>query len=301
MIFILVGFHIVLASFAPIIYRLVKRHIVFVAASAPAVTVIWAAFFAPRIVAGQPYIENLDFAPSLGFQLSFRADAFALLMCFVTSTLGVLLFAYSYFYFYRFEEDLARFTGWMLVFGGSMLGLVFSDNLIELFTFWELTTIASYMLIGFYDQKEAARAGALQALLMTGLGSLVMLAGFVMVGEAAGSYSISEILRSAPRGPLVEVAAGCILIGAFTKSAQVPFHSWLSSAMVAPTPASAYLHAASMVKAGVFLIGRLSPALATTGLWRPSCLLGRNSDNVHRRLQGSAPVRLKTAACLRDY
>ena len=121
MIFILVGFHIVLASFAPIIYRLVKRHIVFVAASAPAVTVIWAAFFAPRIVAGQPYIENLDFAPSLGFQLSFRADAFALLMCFVTSTLGVLLFAYSYFYFYRFEEDLARFTGWMLVFGGSML------------------------------------------------------------------------------------------------------------------------------------------------------------------------------------
>jgi multicomponent Na+:H+ antiporter subunit A len=150
-----------------------------------------------------------------------------------------------------------------------MLGLVLADNLLALYLFWELTSITSYLLIGFDDRAAAARAAALRALLITAAGGLAMLGGFVLLGQAAGTYVLSEILANPPAGAAVEVALLLILFGAFTKSAQVPFHFWLPGAMAAPTPISAYLHSATMVKAGIYLIARLAPVFAILPFWRP--------------------------------
>lgn len=160
--------------------------------------------------------------------------------------------------------------GLLTLFGGAMVGLVLADNLIVLYGFWELTTITSFLLIGNDHKRSDARAAALHALLVTGAGSLAMLGGFLLLGHEAGTYRLSEILAQPPTGATVGPALALILLGAFTKSAQYPFHAWLPGAMVAPTPVSAYLHAATMVKAGVYLVARLSPAFADTiGWWRP--------------------------------
>jgi multicomponent Na+:H+ antiporter subunit A len=150
-----------------------------------------------------------------------------------------------------------------------MLGLVLADNLLALYLFWELTSITSYLLIGWDDRSANARAAALRALLITAAGGLAMLGGFVLLGHTAGTYVLSEILALPPSGPASQVALLLILFGAFTKSAQAPFHFWLPGAMAAPTPVSAYLHSATMVKAGVYLIARLAPAFAVTPFWQP--------------------------------
>ena len=150
-----------------------------------------------------------------------------------------------------------------MLFAGSMLGLVLADNLIVLFGFWELTSITSFLLIGNDHDSVKARAAALQALLITGAGGLAMLAGFVLIGQAVeggGTYQLSRVLADPPAGTPVTVGLVLVLVGAFTKSAQYPFHSWLPGAMVAPTPISAYLHSATMVKAGVYLVARFGPA-----------------------------------------
>src|SRR5690606_26621663 len=141
-----------------------------------------------------------------------------------------------------------------------------------LFLFWELTSVTSFLLIGTEDEKVAARSGAMQALLITAGGGLAMLGGFVLVAEAAGTYSLSEIVADPPSGAAVDWGLGLVLLGAFTKSAQVPFHSWLPRAMTAPTPVSAYLHSATMVKAGGYLVPRWSPAFAAHAPWRPIVL-----------------------------
>ena len=159
--------------------------------------------------------------------------------------------------------------GLLTLFAGAMAGLVLADNLLVLYGFWELTSVTSFLLIGNKHEDIAARAAALQALLVTGLGALAMLTGFIILGEAAGTYRLSAILADPPGGTTVTVALLLILVGAFTKSAQFPFHSWLPAAMVAPTPVSAYLHSATMVKAGVYLVARLAPAFAVVGVWRP--------------------------------
>ena len=158
----------------------------------------------------------------------------------------------------------------MLSFMASMLGLVLSDNLITFFVFWELTSITSYMLIGFNHEDAEARKCALQGLFVTAGGGLVLMAGLILLIFITGSYSFSEILASdlaIHDHGYYTAAAVCILIGAFTKSAQVPFHFWLPNAMAAPTPVSAYLHSATMVKAGIFLMARLHPAIAGSELW----------------------------------
>jgi multicomponent Na+:H+ antiporter subunit A len=239
---------------------------------APLSAVVWAASQAGAVLDGEPVTESVGWLPSLGLDLDLRLDAFSLLMVGLVSGIGVLVFAYADAYFSP-RPALGRFAGTLTAFSGAMLGLVLADNVVLLFVFWELTSITSYLLIGFEDVKAPARAAALQALLITGAGGLALLGGAVLLGQAAGTYRLSEILADPPSGGVVPVALLLLLLGAFTKSAQAPFHSWLPGAMAAPTPVSAYLHSATMVKAGVYLIARLAPAFAVdVSFWRPLVL-----------------------------
>ncbi len=242
-----------------------------VAAVAPAVSAVWALRQAPGVLDGEPVTVRQAWVPDLGLALDLRLDAFALLMVGLVSGIGVLVFVYAYAYFGD-RPDLGRFAATLTAFSGSMLGLVLSDNLLGLFLFWELTSVTSYLLIGFDDTKPAARAAALQAILITGVGGLAMLGGFVVLGLEAGTFSLSELLAAPPSGTVVDVALVLVLVGACTKSAQVPFHSWLPGAMAAPTPVSAYLHSATMVKAGIYLVARFAPAFAEATPWRPIVL-----------------------------
>jgi multicomponent Na+:H+ antiporter subunit A len=268
--FALLGFHAVLAVAAPLLARRIGRTVFLVCALAPALTVLYAAARAPGLLEQQPLSESLAWAPSLGVTGTLRLDAFALLMVALVSGIGVLVFVYSYGYFSKPRRDLGKFAGSLIAFSGAMLGLVLSDNLLVLFVFWELTSITSYLLIGFEDRKPEAREAALQALLTTGSGGLALLGGIVLVGQAAGTYELSQLAATPPdASPAVATGLVLMLIGAFTKSAQAPFHTWLPGAMAAPTPVSAYLHSATMVKAGVYLIARLAPIFAAVAPWRP--------------------------------
>ncbi len=264
--------HMVAAAIAPVLGRRLGRAVLAGLVLVPGATLAFSLAITPNVIRGHPWTEEHTLAPSLGFTLSFHIDPFSLLMALVVSGVGVLVYAYAYSYFSSSDEGIGKFAFALTLFTGAMTGLVASDNLLGLFLFWEATSIASYLLIGHKDTDEQARAGALQALLTTGLGGVAMLAGFVMLGTASETYSLRELVAGPPSGRLVEVALLLVLVGAFTKSAQAPFHAWLPSAMKAPTPVSAYLHSATMVKAGVFLIARLSPGFAEVGLWRPLCI-----------------------------
>lgn len=206
---------------------------------------------------------------SLGVSLSFRLDGLSLLFGVLIAAVGGLVLIYASGYLAG-HPQLGRFYALLLIFMASMLGLVLADNLVGLFLFWELTSVSSYLLIGFDHERERARAAALQALLVTGFGGLALLAGFLLLGQALGTLEISELLAGAAgfreHASYLPVVI-LVLVGAFTKSAQFPFHFWLPDAMEAPAPVSAYLHAAAMVKAGVYLLARLSPLLAGTEVW----------------------------------
>ncbi len=243
----------------------------FLCALAPAATVGWAISQASAVVGGGAIVSSFSWVPGLGVEIDFRLDAFSLLMVALVAGVGVLVLVYSRWYFSP-QAGLGRFAGTLTAFAGSMLGLVLADNLLLLYVFWELTSVTSYLLIGFEDHKGSARAAALQAILVTGSGGLVMLAGFVLLGEAAGSYSLSGLLADPPSGGSVAVALVLVLVGAVTKSAQVPFHFWLPGAMAGPTPVSTYLHSATMVKGGVYLVARFAPAFAVVVPWRPVVL-----------------------------
>jgi multicomponent Na+:H+ antiporter subunit A len=223
------------------------------------------------VLDGVPVDAQIAWVPELGVDLVVRLDAFAALMVLVVSGIGALVCCYSIIYFAHPERGTGRLAGLLTLFAGAMLGVVVSDHLLTLFVFWELTTVTSYLLIGNDDRDARARDAALMAILVTGAGGLVMLAGFVLVGQTAGTYRMSELAGAldGADGTTISVAAVCILVGAFTKSAQFPFSAWLPGAMVAPTPISTYLHAATMVKAGVFLVARLAPALAAVDPWEP--------------------------------
>ncbi|WP_081235647.1 Na+/H+ antiporter subunit A [Streptomyces viridosporus] len=241
-----------------------------VAALVPLAVVVWAGTRAPRVLAGGEYVESLSWAPSLGLTVELRLDALALLMLWIVAGVGALVLLYCRYYV---EHDAGRLAATLLAFAGAMTGLVLADNLFVLYVFWELTTVASFLLIAERGEAAEQRRAARQALLVTTGGGLVMLLGFIMLGQAAGTYSVSGILADPPRGTTVSVAVVLVLIGAFAKSAQMPLHGWLPAAMVAPTPVSAYLHAAAMVKAGVYLVARLAPALADVPPWRPMVLV----------------------------
>lgn len=210
--------------------------------------------------------ESIDWIPALGVTIGLRIDPLTFILTAVVAGIGLLIVVYSDGYFSD-PARRARFLALMLVFSGGMAGIVASDELLGLFVFWEITTVSSYLLIGFDDEKAEARAAALQALLVTTAGGLAMLAGFVLLAMEGGTTSISLLVASPPSGTIVTVALGLVFIGAFTKSAQFPFQFWLPGAMAAPTPVSAYLHSATMVKAGVVLLIFLAPGFADTTLW----------------------------------
>ena len=240
-----------------------------IAAVAPLITLVWIATNVSSIIDGDVHSRSFDWIPQLGLTIDVRVDASSLVMLLLVAGIGILVCAYSYRYFSASKPALGRLSGLLTLFAGSMTGLVVSDHLLTLFVFWELTSVTSYLLIGNDDRNPRARDAATSAILITGSGGLVLLAGLVLVGQQLGTYRISEIVTSASAGSVSWAAVVLILIGAFTKSAQFPFSTWLPGAMVAPTPISTYLHAATMVKAGVYLVARLAPALGDVSAWRP--------------------------------
>lgn len=268
MLLALLGLHAVAGIAALAGSRHLGRRGFLVGGLAPAATIVWAGSRAGDVLDGEAVSSTLAWVPGLDLRLDVRLDAFALLMVVLVSGIGVLVFAYAWHYFGG-AEKAGRAAGLLTLFAGAMLGVVVADNLLLLYVCWELTSVTSYLLIGIDDTEPDARSAALHALLVTGLGGLAMLGGFVLLGQAAGTYRLSELLADPPTGTSVAVGVVLVLLGAFTKSAQYPFHSWLPGAMVAPTPISAYLHSAAMVKAGVYLVARFAPAFATTGIWRP--------------------------------
>jgi len=260
--------HLVFGVAAMIAGRRLGHRVFLVAAVAPLLSVVWAATKVGEVRSGGAVSETIRWVPELGITIDLRLDGFALLMLALVSGVGVLVFVYAYRYFDHGVESAGRLAGTLVVFSGAMLGLVLADNLLWLYVCWELTSVTSYLLIGHDDRDPKARAAALQALLITGMGGLAMLGGFVLLGVSQGTFRISELVASPASSALITAAAVLVLLGAFTKSAQVPFHSWLPGAMVASTPISAYLHSAAMVKAGIFLVLRLGPAFAETATWR---------------------------------
>ncbi len=238
--------------------------------TAPAITLAWAASQLGEVNGGGVVTTSVAWMPAFGIDIDLRLDSLSMVMLLLAAGIGTAVFAYSTRYFDSTDPGVGRLLGLLTIFGGAMVGLVLADNLLVLYAFWELTSVTSFLLIGDRHQSRRARNAALQALLVTGGGGLAMLAGFLLIGHEAGTYRLSEILAQPPTGTTVQVALVLVLLGAFTKSAQYPFHAWLPGAMVAPTPISAYLHAATMVKAGVYLVARFSPAYAElVGWWRP--------------------------------
>jgi len=216
-----------------------------------------------------PLEVSWQWFPALGVGFDLRLDGISALMGLLVTGIGVLVAIYSAGYM-KGHPQYGRFGLFLLLFMGSMVGVVLSNHLILLFVFWELTSITSYLLIGFNHEEEGARKKALQALLVTGMGAVAMLGGFIFIGMETGTYKISELggFQSVlAESPYYIAMVILVLMGAFTKSAQVPFHFWLPNAMAAPTPVSAFLHSATMVKAGVFLMAVLTPSLGGTALW----------------------------------
>ncbi len=212
-------------------------------------------------------IYTISWVPSANIEISFLVDGLSLLWGFLVAGMGLLIVLYSNWYLHH-HEALGRYYGWLIAFMGSMLGVVFSDHLISLFIFWELTSITSYFLIGFWSEREASIYGAQKALLITGGGGLAMLGGFLLLGQASGEWQLSALIaRPGVAGTVSMAAFVLILIGAATKSAQWPFHIWLPNAMEAPTPISAFLHSATMVKAGIYLLSRFYPILGEHPAW----------------------------------
>jgi multicomponent K+:H+ antiporter subunit A len=215
----------------------------------------------PAIFAGQTLLQHWSWLPDLGLMLSFRLDGLALLFSLLISGIGTLIIIYAYYYLSD-KNSLGKLCSLLMLFMAAMLGISLSNNLLLLLTFWELTSVSSFLLVGYWQRYQAARDGAQMALTITGMGGLAMLGGFVLLGHIAGTFEIDQILAlgsGLQENPLFLPALLLILLGAFTKSAQFPFHFWLPNAMAAPTPVSAYLHSATMVKAGIFLIARLFP------------------------------------------
>lgn len=221
------------------------------------------------VVAENPLNIVLTWVPSLGIDFAFYLDGLSVIYALLICGIGTFVIIYGGYYLAE-DAHVARFYVLLLLFMVSMLGLVLADNLILLFAFWEMTSITSYLLIGYKSQSEEARAAALRALIVTGAGGMALMAGVILLGVVGETWQISSLAsihEQIINHPLYGSILALIFLGAFTKSAQVPFHFWLPGAMEAPTPVSAYLHSATMVKAGVYLLARLNPALGGTTAW----------------------------------
>jgi multicomponent Na+:H+ antiporter subunit A len=257
------------AGLTPFLWRVAGRRTAWWLALFPGAVFAWLAARVPTVDVGQIVREVQPWVPGLGVSLAFQLDGLGLLFALLVTGMGVVVLVYAGAYFAG-DARQPRVLLLLLLFMASMLGLVLADDLILLFVFWELTSLTSYLLVGYDHEKPGARAAALQALLVTGGGGLVLLAGILMLGSMAGTFRVSAMLDQAGAlraHPLYPGALALIVVGAMTKSAQVPFHFWLPGAMAAPSPVSAYLHSATMVKAGVYLLARLAGVLGGTDAW----------------------------------
>lgn len=264
----LLAAHLVAALGAPLAMRWLGRRGFLLLALVPASALVWALRWSGDVMDGRGPREDAAWVPQLDMSLAFRLDTLSWLMVLLVTGVGTLVLVYSAGYFSSRAAGLGRFAGVLMAFAGSMLGLVTTDDVLLLYVFWELTTVTSYLLIGHYSDRKASRRAAMQAIVVTTFGGLAMLVGLIVLAESAGTYRLSELVADPPSGTAVTVAVVLVLVGALTKSALVPFHFWLPSAMAAPTPVSAYLHAAAMVKAGVYLVARFAPGFADVGAWR---------------------------------
>ena len=239
------------------------------AAILPAIALGIVVSLAPEVMSGNNPVVTYDWVPALSLQISFMLDGLALMFTLLILGIGLLVILYARYYLSE-ADNAGRFYASLLLFMTAMLGVVLSANLIQLWFFWELTSVSSFMLISYWSHRSDARKGARMAMTITGAGGLALLAGLILIGEVVGSYDLRTVLASGSliaEHSLYPVIVVLVLLGAFTKSAQFPFHSWLPQAMAAPTPVSSYLHSATMVKAGIFLMARFYPVLSDTQLW----------------------------------
>ncbi|WP_070887911.1 monovalent cation/H+ antiporter subunit A [Pseudomonas sp. D2-3] len=239
------------------------------AALGPAAALLLLWLQQPAVFAGDVQVVSYPWLPELGLNLSLRLDGLGFLFALMILGIGLLVILYARYYLSK-QEPMGRFFAYLLLFMGAMLGVVLSENMLLMLVFWELTSLTSFLLVGFWNGSSDARRGSRMALTVTGGGGLALLAGILLLGKIAGSFELSEVLAAGDTirsHGLYPITLILILLGVFTKSAQFPFHFWLPQAMAAPTPVSAYLHSATMVKAGVFLLARLYPALAGTEWW----------------------------------
>jgi multicomponent K+:H+ antiporter subunit A len=224
---------------------------------------------AAGVIGGEAQLEFVPWVPEIGLNVGLRLDGLSLMFALLITGMGLLVILYAHSYLGS-KDPVGKFFGTLMLFMAAMLGIVLSDNLLLLMIFWELTSISSFLLVGYWKHRPDARAGARMALAITGGGGLAMLGGFILLGQIAGTYEISHMLDKAAAiqaDPRYPVALVLVLVGCFSKSAQFPFHFWLPQAMAAPTPVSAYLHSATMVKAGLFLLARLTPVVGGTELF----------------------------------
>jgi multicomponent K+:H+ antiporter subunit A len=221
------------------------------------------------VIGGQSVIAHFDWLPSFGLNLSFRLDGLGMLFSILILGIGMLIVLYAHYYLPE-DDRLGRFYALLLLFMSAMLGIVLSENLLMMVMFWEVTSLSSFLLIAYKSASHESRIAARMALIVTGAGGLALLAGVLLLGKVAGSYELTQVIEAAAQiksDPLYPTILILVLLGAFTKSAQFPFQFWLPNAMAAPTPVSAYLHSATMVKAGVFLLARFYPILSGTDAW----------------------------------
>jgi multicomponent Na+:H+ antiporter subunit A len=264
--------HLVAALGAPVLVRWWGRQAFLALALVPAAAFGWVLGQLGTVTGGGEVRQSTSWIPALGLDVALRLDALALTLAALVSGIGALVLVYCARYFSAGEEGAGRFAAVLTAFAGSMLCLVLADDVFLLYVAWELTTVFSFLLIGGAGNRLAGRRAASQALVLTAAGGLAMLVGLILLTHASGTHLLSELVAHPGDGTVVVVGTLLVLVGAITKSAMVPFHFWLPAAMEAPTPVSAYLHAAAMVKAGIYLVARLAPGLADVPGWRPVVL-----------------------------
>ena len=260
----------IVAACIPFIYRrFTNVHIGWFVLAVPVVLFGLLATYIPQIAKGKTYTYTIEWIPSFYINFATYLDGLSMIFGLLITGVGSLVILYSIFYLSK-KESLHHFYCYLLLFMGAMLGVVLSDNLMVLYAFWELTSVSSFLLIAFWHHRKASRAGARKAMTITVIGGVAMLVGFLLLYAISGTFGVRQLIANVDllqEHTLFIPAMLLVLLGAFTKSAQFPFHIWLPDAMEAPTPVSAYLHSATMVKAGIYLVARTTPIFGGHEVW----------------------------------
>ncbi|UJP64069.1 putative monovalent cation/H+ antiporter subunit A [Mongoliitalea daihaiensis] len=290
---VLSGF--ILAALTPFVGKIAKTYLPWVFSFLPVLLFSYFLTHINSLSSKTKLTWSYEWVPSLGINLDFELNGLSMLFALMITGIGSLVYFYSIYYL-KGHPYIDRFYGYLSMFMASMLGVVLSDNLLVMFIFWELTSISSFFLIGFNNEDPKSRKSALTALSITGLGGLVLLVGILLLQSVGGTYSFSDL--AANKSIILESSAYTwivlfIFIGSFTKSAQFPFHFWLPGAMKAPTPVSTYLHSATMVKAGIFLLAKMTPLLGSTALWNQTLLIVGGITMVYAAIHALFRIDLK--------